>query len=331
MCASDDVDRESAATDDLPELSSGESDTETEKIGEFNFDKVVKESGGDSFPVADRQADANPAPQTDDLLKKAEIDQHTSIRWPLLFALALPTIAIGISELLLFVDQPELALWGHLLTLLACVFASVRFQDWSSLLQVFALVPLFRLVNLGMPTFFELTIYFFPLVYAPLLPAIYVIITEQDISIGVNSRAFVLLALPGTAIAAVLAWMEYQIIAPAALIPQWSLEQLVVLAVVQIGFVALVEELLFRGILQRKFGEYMNRWAGVVLASALFGMMHSIYGSGLEIVVAGFIGFVFGVIYEWTDSIGLVTFMHGILNVFLFGIIPIHGAGSGIV
>jgi hypothetical protein len=87
-------------------------------------------------------------------------------------AIILPIVGITISEFFLFFGQTQNALWGHLITLLVCTFAPLHFDDDPAMFQAFALVPLFRLVNLGMPIFFELTIYWFPIIYGPLIPAI---------------------------------------------------------------------------------------------------------------------------------------------------------------
>ncbi|MEF8813602.1 MAG: type II CAAX endopeptidase family protein [Halovenus sp.] len=246
-------------------------------------------------------------------------------------ALVVPTLAVVGSELALFYGQIELALAGHLLTLLGCVLVPLRFRNLLSLLHPFALLPLFRLINLGMPTFVELTLYFFPFVYVPMLPAIYLLKRSHGIQFGTNPKAFVLLVVPVLAIAALSGWVEYLIITPEALIPAWSTEQLLLLVAVQVGLVGLVEETIFRGILQRRMGEYVGRWGGVLFASALFGAMHSIYGSGPEVAFAVSLGLVFGAVYEWTNSLSLVTVFHGVLNVFLFGVYPIHGLPTALL
>lgn len=243
------------------------------------------------------------------------------------WAFIIPVVGVLLAEVALFYGYSRFALWIYLLNLLFCVLAPLHYETTLSLLQPFALLPLFRLVNLGMPTFFELTLLFFPLTYLPLLPAIYLVVRAQDIRIGVNRRAFVLGLVPIVVISAPLALVEYAIIRPEALIPERSVFWVLAITAVMIGTVGLVEELLFRGILQRRFGDYLGRWGGVVLASVLFSAMHSIYGSGLEILYVTFLGLLFGALYEWTDSIGLVAVLHGVLNVFLFALIPLYTPG----
>ena len=240
------------------------------------------------------------------------------------WAFLVPVAGVVFAEGALFFGHGNYALSFHLLTLLFCVLAPIRNEETLALLQPFALLPLFRIVNLGMPTFFDLTLLFFPLTYLPMLPALYLVIRSQDIEIGWNPRVFAIGLVPIIVLSAPLAAGEYVLITPEALIPEPSPLWILGLAAIMIGAVGLVEELLFRGILQRRFAAYLGRWGGVLLASLLFGSMHSIYGSGIHIAYICFLGVVFGAVYEWTDSMGLVTVLHGVLNVFLFGLIPVY-------
>ena len=240
-------------------------------------------------------------------------------------AILVPTVAIAISETLLYFDNLWYALWGHFVTLLICVFAPLYFEE-TRMFQVFALVPLFRLVNLGMPVFVDLTIYRFPLIYAPLIPGVYVVARNQNLNVPkVNSWREVLLFPFASVFGALLAQIEFLIITPNALIPEWSPLNYLLIVVVMFGFVGFVEEWLFRGVLQRTLEDSIGRWGGLLLASAIFGLMHSAYGSVAEIAFAFALGLLFGLIYDRTDSLFLITVVHGSLNVFLFAVIPIHG------
>jgi hypothetical protein len=239
-----------------------------------------------------------------------------------------PLLAITVSEFALFFGYRGVALWGHLLTVLACLLAPLRVEDdAATLFKVFALVPLFRLVNLGMPVFLELTIYWFPLVYAPIIPGLYVVVSDADVPTpGFDPRTAAVYVLPAALVGVLLAHVEYAIIEPAALIPSWSLANLAVISVVMLGFVGFVEELLFRGILQETLKARVGFVGGLLVASFLFGMMHSAYATPLELLFAGVIGLVFGLVYEWTGSLLVITVAHGVLNVFLFGVIPLRGS-----
>ena len=242
-------------------------------------------------------------------------------------AVGVPLVGIAVSEGALYAGRVDVALWGHLATLLFCTLALLRLREEHAVLVAFALVPLFRLVNLGMPVFFELTVYWFPLIYGPMLPALWLLARERpavEPPRVTDPRQLVALLPLALLASLLLAELEFAIIRPEGLVPSLSAVDLLVLTVVMVGFVGLVEELLFRGLLQRTLEVELGRWPGLLLASAVFGLMHSGYGLPAEVGFAAAIGLGFGLVYDWTDSLALVAFMHGMLNVFLFGVIP-HG------
>jgi len=246
-------------------------------------------------------------------------------RW---LVLAVSAILIGIvtSEWLLFSGRTWPSIWGHLVTLLLCL-GFLRLGDDISLIQVFTLVPLFRIINLGMPVFFELTVYWFPLIYGTLIPAlVFVDRINPDIDVIPGWRRGLLLVPVAILLGLLLAEGESAIIQSEALIPTWSLGQLAMITVVMIFFVGFVEEYLFRGLLQDSLKREFGRWPALLVASAVFGLMHSGYGVPAEMAFAGGIGLVFGVAYEYLDSLVFITVTHGILNVFLFAVIPLQGS-----
>jgi len=307
-------------------------------------------------------------------------------------AIAVPLLGITASEGLLYFGYTWYALWGHLLTLLVTSLLPLWVRGETPTYQAILLVPLFRLVNLGMPVFFNLTIYWFPLIYGPLIPGLYLLKRSRDSNAQRTDSSIKSLLLPGLLVftlllavdgeldihtepsavlsvfwfliiygalvigiypnsrqgnssllrhrlkrilpvvpcilllALFLAEIEFRILTPVALIPQWSVLNLLVISLVMFGFVGFVEELLFRGVLQPALQSRFGAIPGLLLSSGLFGLMHSGYGLPQEVVFAFVIGLLLGVIYDWTDSIGLVTILHGALNVFLFAVIPIQGS-----
>jgi len=245
------------------------------------------------------------------------------------FVLSIGAILLGIvaSESLLYFGWMWPSIWSHLATLLFCLGLLQVSDDKSGLIQVFALVPLFRLVNLGMPVFFQLTVYWFPLIYGPLIPAVvFVDRINPDIEVTPGWRRGLLFLPLVFLLGGALAEVETAILQSEALIPMWSFVQLAIITVVMIGFVGFVEEYLFRGLLQRGLQQEFGRWPGLLVASAVFGMMHSGYGLPEEILFASTIGLVFGLLYDYLDSLLLITVTHGVLNVFLFAIIPMQGS-----
>lgn len=246
-------------------------------------------------------------------------------------ALGVALLACGVlvAEGLLFADRLWPAIWVHLATLLGCILW-LQLARGTPVVAVLALVPLFRLVNLGMPVFFQLTAYWLPLVYGPLIPAlVYVDRFESTAPVHFEVRQGLLYAPVAVAAGASLAAVEWVILRPDALVPTWSLAQLLMITVVMVCFVGFVEEYLFRGLIQGTTEREFGRLTGIALASVLFGAMHSGYGVPAELLFAAGVGLVFGLMYDYTENLTFVTLVHGFLNVFLFAVYPTFGLPVG--
>jgi membrane protease YdiL (CAAX protease family) len=241
-------------------------------------------------------------------------------------AVVVPTAGIVLSEWLLYVDSVRPALWGYVATLLLCTLLPLRYDGETTIFGAFALVPVFRLVNLGMPVFFDVTLLWLPLIYGPLIVAVYLVARGRMPELAPGWKWAIAGAPIALPVAYVLATIEYDIVQPTPLVPTLDPLQVLAIAGVMIAYVALLEEMLFRGVLQRVLERRTGRVFGLLLTSALFGAMHSGYGSSEELAFAAAIGLVFGVVYDITDSLALVTVMHGALNVFLYAVIPLQGS-----
>lgn len=125
-----------------------------------------------------------------------------------------------------------------------------------------------------------------------------------------------------------LAEMEYAITEPTPLIRVLGVYPLVGLTVTMVLFVGFVEELLFRGAIQTVLERRLGVAPGLLLASLVFALMHSGHGMATQIGFAFVVGLLFGILYDLSDSIVLVSLMHGTMNVFLFGIIPLNDGSA---
>lgn len=253
-------------------------------------------------------------------------EEKTTFLTKIPFVIA-PIIAIVFVELLIYQGMTKEAVFAHTLLLLGFSFFIMTTKDLEMrrLYQALMLLPILRLVNLSMPTFFDVALYSFVFIYAPLaIPATMVFIHQE---ITYEKREEILknlwIYLPFSILAGLLLGAaEYAFIRAGPLIPDLSIVNLLQLIIVMVFFVALIEELIFRSILQTRLEEFFGPAGGIFFASLLFGVMHSGYGNPYEIAYAFFVGIFIGDIYRRTRSIFLITMIHGSLNVFLFGIIP---------
>jgi membrane protease YdiL (CAAX protease family) len=169
------------------------------------------------------------------------------------------------------------------------------------------------------------TIYWLATVYGVMyLPIVAVIIHEKmsrrDLGIDDMRRSIVSLPL-GALIGANFGVIEYAILANKPLIPNASVSQLIQLSIVMIFFVALIEELLFRVLLQPQLIDRTGAIAGILITSVIFGAMHAGYANAYELLFTTGVSVVLGVAFYETRNLALVVTMHAVNNIVLFGML----------
>ncbi len=246
---------------------------------------------------------------------------------------AIPILIIAFAELMIYEGSLDEAIMAHtllLITLVMCI-ALIKDREIQRTYQILMLLPILRLVNLATPVFFEDTLYALAFIYAPMAIPIAIIAVYQDFTLekmGLTLRGLWFFFPLAVSMGAVLGYGEYTILQVSvrdSLIPDLSLASLLSLAVVMIFFVGLIEEIIFRGLLQTRLETFLGPAAGILAASLLFGLMHAGYGSLIEIFYATFVGVFIGQLYYRTGNLTLIVLIHGFMNIFVFGIFPLMG------
>ncbi|MCD4822842.1 MAG: CPBP family intramembrane metalloprotease [Methanococcoides sp.] len=241
--------------------------------------------------------------------------------------IVIPSLVIILAELSLFLGYTKFSTWVHIILLVALTSLTIVINDVDKqyLLRAFILLSLLRILNLSMPVFFDLTLYSYVFIYAPLLIPIYVLAKDQGLDweyLGLR-KAIKYYEIPiALLVGLVIAVGEFTIIKPGYLIPDLSFFNLLKLSLVMVLFVGFFEEIIFRAILQTKLQEMIGNYRGLFLASILFGIMHSGYGIPYEIIFTALAGILLGSMYQKSRSLFLVSVTHGFINVFLFGVLP---------
>jgi membrane protease YdiL (CAAX protease family) len=102
---------------------------------------------------------------------------------------------------------------------------------------------------------------------------------------------------------------------------------------VTILLTAPAEELLFRGLVQGLFRQAYGILPGILVASAMFGVVHwiALTGAGSRltyIAVAGALGIVLGAVYEHTENLAVPILVHGFYNAILFSVAYLVATGQ---
>ncbi len=241
----------------------------------------------------------------------------------------LPILGIAASELMMYYGWVYAGLGIHIVNLqiitLILIFGSLS-PETKNVLQSLLLLLLLRIVSLAMPQIFSSALLWYLLVYGVMFLPVYLIIKNQQIAskqLGINfSRLHVYLP-SALLIGAIIALIEYRILSPASLIDNTGILNVILIVTVMLVFVGVVEELIFRSILQTRLEEMLGLKYGLLLSAVIFGIMHASYGTINEILLAGIFGIIVGYIFQRTRSLPFIVAIHGTANVLLFGILPV--------
>lgn len=238
--------------------------------------------------------------------------------------LMLPVFLILLAELLIFLGKPTAAMPIHALNLILLILSSIYINN--RIYPALMLMPLFRLLNVAMPVFFNLTLYSYSMVYAPMFIPIYFILKDGFVSrseAGLTFKGFWFYLPLAISVGFALGWGEYNVIHPQVLTTGANIKDVLVLIVTMIFFVGIVEEFIFRSSLQTVLEERLGSIAGLLLASVIFGFMHSGYQLPLELLYVSFAGVIFGLLFWLTKSLPIIALAHGVTNISLFLVVPL--------
>ncbi len=274
-----------------------------------------------------------------------------AVKVPTVFNLAwyelLVLLLILAGEGLLFAGYSVLNIGVQAVNIIAvAVIVVARYGDRVQLVEALALISVFYAVSflLGrvsiiysivivlvmfLPLIFvipTLPLYFWVMSYGVLFIPIIAIVAHRKLSnydLGLMGGLRLTYLIPvGVLIGAGIGLIEYAILAPQALILNMSPSQIIGVSIVMIFFVALVEELLFRVLLQPQFIERSGVVAGILITSVLFGFWHAYYANVYELLFTTGAGVIFGVAFYKTKNLPFVVTMHAVDDILLFGVLP---------
>lgn len=251
----------------------------------------------------------------------------------LIFALTL----LIVEEVLAVYIDPVLSLFVSFLG--AFVTAILPYAvKWTAStkasLQCFSLVFLTRVAVAVVPALILPTPVLLIIVYSLVLVVCAVYAVERGLTantLGFRFSNAPLQVFGGLAIGVAMGVTEFTILSSDMktylLFQGFSVANFVYVTVIMFLFVALGEELLFRGLVQASFEKEMgSSFAAILTVSSIFAIMHLGYVTGLEkileIVYVFVAATVLGYAFMKTKSLVLPLIAHGTANTILFGILP---------
>lgn len=263
-------------------------------------------------------------------------------------SLVVPFILILIAEIIFFTASTEHSepfyedvIIVHALNIIFCIAYPLIFKTESNLFQAYSLISVLRILNIGMPSFTIYTLQWIPLIYIPvILVAAFSILDEKfnftmepgefpyrkiakHYMEGLKNGLKVWYFIPlGMIIGIILSLAEFSVLRNQPMIPDFSLGSFVLLFLVMYFCIGLGEELLFRSMLQGRIQTKLPPVVAIILASILFGMMHSGYANPIYMGYVFLVSLIFGFLYYRTSSLLLITVVHGTINFFLFSMWP---------
>lgn len=230
---------------------------------------------------------------------------------------------IGIAEFILyFVSVPAgVALQFVILIALILHSALDRYKMRQDLWLALGLVPLIRIVSIAISPKEVSSIIWYILIGVPVFIVSYSMTRYLKYSlneIGLNSRYPIWQIFIGmTGIS--LGMIDYLILKPAPLVER-DLVKLIFSGLVLLICSGFIEELAFRGIIQRA-ASVLGSWGWVTVAP-LYALMQIGHGSFMHIMFTLGVSLFFGFVVLRTRSIFGVSMAHGILNIMLFLVMP---------
>ena len=195
----------------------------------------------------------------------------------------------------------------------------------SNLILGLTLIPLIRIISLIMPLIQLPQILWYPIIYIPLLVAAIVVIRTLNIrlkDIGITKKDLPFQIPFGIFLGIMIGILEYAILQTEPMVVHFSVSEVLLPAIILLLTTGLVEEFIFRGILQTLAIPAMGPISGIIYISLIFAVLHVGFHSVTDIAFVFGISLVFAYMVQATKSIIGVILAHGIANIVLFLVAP---------
>jgi membrane protease YdiL (CAAX protease family)/LysM repeat protein len=243
---------------------------------------------------------------------------------------------IGVAELLTATITESLTtvrlgiiLHSIILVTLILQGATTRQTSLRRLLLVLTLSPLIRILSISLPLRDRPLVDWYLIIGSLLFVGSFVTARITGISfrrMGFTWKGWpVQLAMGFVGVG--LGITEYYILHPKPLLSGFDWGEFLYACFVLMVFTGLLEEFIFRGLVQEAAIEIMGRF-GIFYGAVLFAVLHVGYLSVTDVLFVFAVGLLFGFIVQGTRSLLGVTVAHGMTNIVLYLVFPIFLVGA---
>lgn len=234
-------------------------------------------------------------------------------------------ILISLAEIIgVLVSQPGGAVFQALILLGLIVHATLnRNNPTGKMLLALTLAPMTRISSYSVPLIVMAPLASYVAIYAPIALTAFMVawrlgLKPRDLGLTLSSIRWQL-AIASTGL--VFGLMEYSVLRYPPLVPNLTWTNAWLPAFTLLITTGFVEELVFRGLMQRASYEALGKWT-LLYVSYIFAIVHVIHQSLLDIVLVFFIALFFAWCVKRTGSLLGVVLGHGITNSVLFLVAP---------
>jgi membrane protease YdiL (CAAX protease family) len=248
-------------------------------------------------------------------------------RQPYIYVLWLYLIAITFAELIIIFLEPWVGLtcYGVILVVFIIQPSFIEDTNISNLILGLILVPLIRIMSLVIPLIQLPEILWYPLIYIPLLSAAIIAMRTIEIKprqIGITKSELPTQIAFGLFLGFMIGLLEYAILQTKPMVVNFTIGEIIAPAAILLVTTGLVEELIFRGILQYLAISAMGSIMGIIYVSLIFAVLHAGFHSITDVAFVFLISLVFAIMVQTTRSIIGVIIAHGTANIVLFLVAP---------
>lgn len=236
-------------------------------------------------------------------------------------------VGITLAELATTFLDPSFGLVTHsfLLVLILVHAALTNNQVLQTLLLSLIIAPLIRLLSLSLPLSNFPYFSWYIIVSVPIFVATFTAMRALGYSasyVGLRLRwreipVQLMIALTGL----IFGFAEYAILRPTPIVTTLTWELFITYGLVLLIGTGLMEELVFRGLMQRTAERAIGRWS-IIYIALIFTALHIGWQSAIDLLFVFIAGIFWGFVAYSTRSIVGVTISHGITNIMLFVVLP---------